>query len=322
MDFCNIYLNKSIREVTEKDLRQFFESPRHENSHLEFKSFHDRIEKKGIFSIFKKSICAFLNSEGGILIFGTPTKNKDEAGKEFYQGELTPFPAEFLPSKDSIISQIVDGIHSMPAGIKFELIKYGQGYVGIFEVPESNTKPHQTDNIYQIRIDGQNKPAPHYLISAMMRELKSAEIELKVTIPYFGSDSIYHYFDYKCQVFNQVDAINDRNVVIDIFISITGHKFTYKQHELKIVSFGFPETISGRIDITNPHFKNDDNTFELAFVFGGELSRRKISYFKCKIWGFEKKYFFNDSIIEKCENLNVSDFIKLFPNQKIISIFK
>ena len=83
MDFSNIYFGKSLRELIYTDIEDYFRQPREETTTIEFKSYnkqHGTVESslEGIV----KGICAFLNSEGGLLIWGAPNGEMQKGRKE------------------------------------------------------------------------------------------------------------------------------------------------------------------------------------------------------------------------------------------------
>ena len=65
---------ESIDQITEEMLIDYFKEEHEETDLLEFKSFYDK--KQGNYkekeSTVLKNICAFLNSSGGIIVWGDP----------------------------------------------------------------------------------------------------------------------------------------------------------------------------------------------------------------------------------------------------------
>lgn len=71
-----------------------------------------------------------------------------------------------------------DSITPLPNGIRVRIIEDDQGgCVCVFEVDESNYSPHQFENIYYMRIDGQSKPAPHHYIEALFKKIRYPHLE-------------------------------------------------------------------------------------------------------------------------------------------------
>lgn len=318
MSFSKQYFDKELTELTSKDLIKFFESKQIESIHLEFKQYNPRANQD-LFYFILPGITAFLNSEGGLLIFGAP-KPTQENKKEYYQGELTPFPPDFIPDKDTIIRKISDNIRSMPLGIKFHLVEFDSGLVAVFEVPQSQIKPHQLNDKYLIRLDGQNRPAPHFLIQALMKEVKSPDLFLKVEFTSFEVDHTYHNIHFKSQLFNNVDSINDLNVEMQIKASIQYHIYSQPKATFPVLSQGVPGSHNQIIKIGNNNFsRSDDNFLEIGFVFGGEKSVRKISYFLLKLEGhINYQKFYETWIVDSGQNLRIDEFLSRFKDQNIL----
>ncbi|RYF97097.1 MAG: ATP-binding protein, partial [Chitinophagaceae bacterium] len=70
MNYSEIVFGKSLEELSMETLTHFFIIPQGETATLEFKSFSKQSTfDKNIDGIIK-GLCAFLNSDGGILIWG------------------------------------------------------------------------------------------------------------------------------------------------------------------------------------------------------------------------------------------------------------
>ena len=78
--FCEEILQKPIDQITEQDLVDYFQQERDETLFLEFKSYLDKSEDKRPPSVKAaekergviKAVSAFLNSSGGLVIWGAP----------------------------------------------------------------------------------------------------------------------------------------------------------------------------------------------------------------------------------------------------------
>jgi hypothetical protein len=177
-DLSSLLLGKPLGELTLPDLQHYFQQAKTESNKLEFKSFtigfpadSDKEERNIL-----RTICGFLNSEGGILIWGSPTGIAQPGQKEkVFQGQLTTTPICY--EKDAYISKIANRIIPSPRGILFHRIEDQRKYVYLFEVPVSEYSPHQFSNTYLMRMDGQTKAAPHSYIEALFR---------KITFPRLG----------------------------------------------------------------------------------------------------------------------------------------
>ena len=70
MDYCTTCFNKTLANLEYQDIENFFHEPREESTRLEFKSFPQKGDFNKCLEGVIIGICAFLNSEGGILIWG------------------------------------------------------------------------------------------------------------------------------------------------------------------------------------------------------------------------------------------------------------
>lgn len=183
------FFNKPADEITLADIETFFSTRQEENSTLEFKS--GQVEISDVF----KEISAFLNTEGGLLIIGSPEESKEIVGKRnvrFCIGKLTY--SKFI-SKDWLHQKIFSNITPSPTNIFIKEISTPNGNIFIIDIPQSLQPPHQSnsDGRYYIRIDNEAKPAPHGLIQALFNKRKvpklSADIILDQT--HFDTDSLF-----------------------------------------------------------------------------------------------------------------------------------
>jgi hypothetical protein len=289
MNFSQTYFRKDLDSVTAEDVLEFFKTPKKESQYLEFKSAGETNIDKVFTNTLKPGICSFLNSEGGILIYGAPREDKNNP-HPFHQ-EIKPYPKGFLGDFDSIIRKISDGITPMPVGIRLKEVDFPNGSVAIFEIQESISKPHQTENIYQIRIEGQKKPAPHYLIEAMMKQVTFPDIRAYVkTIEQYYLDLEDDILCIKLKLFflNFSEFQNEKNIryrliidgPMDFEINSRNKKTDYKKFE--ILPFGEP--ISTKIDIFGRFgMLTDEQIVYLNIIFHGETSPSKITVYELKI---------------------------------------
>ena len=177
--------NKSIHQLQLDDIISFFKNAKTETDKIEFKSYLDFVnsnttkstrDKEKLNDIFK-SICAFLNSDGGILIWGAPQgKNVGDLKEKVYSGELTP--VEYKIEKDQFINRIASEINPTPHRVLFHQIVINQeSFCYIFEVSKSEFAPHQNKGTYYIRLDGSTRPAPHYYVEALIKKVSFPKVE-------------------------------------------------------------------------------------------------------------------------------------------------
>ena len=170
-----------------------------------------------------------LNSEGGILIWGAPKGQKIDGKKEkIFQGALSP--VDELKEKDGLINTISDTINPLPVGIAVKILDNGSSqYVYVFEVQVSNYRPHQYKHIYYARLDGQTRPAPHYLVEALMKRITYPNIEAYLKITGWEEANGHHMIDIEIVVCNFSELRNEENVSLSIkarIIILFGGKYS------------------------------------------------------------------------------------------------
>lgn len=159
----NKFLGKKLEDITIDDLLEYFSVEQEETTTIEFKSGEVSLEK------IYPEICAFLNTNGGILIVGAPKKSIIK-NKEIYKGNL-------IPSKDIkssfILSQKISSA-IVPAGLNITIkeLDYQDGKVYVLDIPQSKYPPHQNslDGKYYIRLESETTKAPHGLIQALFNK--------------------------------------------------------------------------------------------------------------------------------------------------------
>lgn len=214
-DYCNITFGKSLDSLKYEDIILFFQEERVESNILEFKSgqsdvkkFDDMLNKKII-----RTIASFLNSEGGLLIWGSPREQYvNKAGKnvKIAIGDLEPNLV--FNEKDQLINKIIKTISYMPTGVRLKTLRNGDEYIYIFEVDESASRPHQYQNEYLIRIDGQTFPAPHYLVDAMFKQIKHPNIENHIKIVDVYQKATGLFIKLELKLFNFTSSIPGKEI--------------------------------------------------------------------------------------------------------------
>lgn len=175
MNLIKQLFGKSLYKINETDLINFFAIKRPETNNIEFKSHAGNATIDAILEKLAKTVCAYLNSEGGILIYGSPMgKVIDGETEKSFIGELKPCPTHRGP--DWFINKFSSQISPMPKGINVHVVEASGGYIYIVYVEDSEYKPFQIDGRYLIRLDGQNKPAPHYFVEALIKQIKHTEL--------------------------------------------------------------------------------------------------------------------------------------------------
>ena len=161
--FITQFFDKNPDELTVSDIQNYFNDRQEESPTLEFKSGDAEIN-----DVFKE-VAAFLNTEGGLLIIGSPRETRETIGKRvinFCQGEVTY--SKFV-SKDWLHQKLFSNITPSPTEIYIKEIVTEKGNIFILDIPQSTNPPHQStaDGRYYIRLENESKPAPHGLIQAL-----------------------------------------------------------------------------------------------------------------------------------------------------------
>lgn len=272
-DYCKQIFGKSIRDLTGEILQEYFIEPKEETEILEFKSGHGDFEKIFTNNILR-TVNAFLNSSGGVLIWGSPEDKAPEKGLEKEcVGDLVPVLQK--REKDQLINRITSSISYMPTGIYIERLPFKDGFIYIIEVHESESKPHQVNGQYHIRIDGQTKPAPHYIVDSMFKSVKLPELDGR--IDFIRADVVPGRFvsiNIAVIIFNRSIFINEKNVSFQMVVSPgqfkTNNRGEYFSSSHQVLHYGRPYRETHVIYISNEMLQNKDD-FRLILTFGGEL---------------------------------------------------
>lgn len=190
MSLCHSIFSKSIDDLKFSDLEKFFSVEREEDAMLEFKS--GGIEINDIY----REICAFLNTNGGLLILGSPREsyagggNHNNNGKRICIGEL--IPTKFR-NKEWIMQKISSNISPVPQGIKLAEFLKPEGNYFLIEVPKSNYPPHQcvSEGKYYIRLDDESRPAPHGIVEALFYKRQKPNLVIDYNIKNNLQEEVY-----------------------------------------------------------------------------------------------------------------------------------
>jgi Schlafen, AlbA_2 len=172
-NYSNIFFKKSIYDLCEDDIIHFFNIEQEESSILEFKSGGVKLEK------VYREVSALHNSQGGLLIIGSPIPKKDSSGKETFHGDLTRSP---FRSKDWLYQKLSNNISPPPINVKIhDVICKDGGKIQILDIPKSINPPHQdlSNGVYFIRYETETKFASHGLVEALFNRRKQPFIEIE-----------------------------------------------------------------------------------------------------------------------------------------------
>ena len=293
MDYSSIYFGKPLEETCFKDVEHYFSDAKEESITIEFKSFssqHGNLNSniEGII----RTVCAFLNSEGGIVIWGAPegSPSNTSSGIIF---QLPLSPLNELKEKDWIINKISDSITPLPIGIKVAILQHEKNIVYVIEVQKSNYSPHQYKNYFWVRLDGQTKPAPHYLIEALFKRIRYPNIEGFIKLDQFGNEGSMFYLKISIFIFNWSELQNELNVSFRLvcgqgrFARDGNYSYAHDWHEM--VCNGLIETLyfgAPSLHVATLHFNPQlllsefNNEVDLILSFGGRSSPLKLSSYK------------------------------------------
>ncbi|MEY4876966.1 MAG: hypothetical protein RL708_2115 [Bacteroidota bacterium] len=304
MNYFNQYFNKEkIEEITYNDVVNFFNEEKTESDKIEFKSFvaneKEPIQRKE--DAILKSICAFLNSEGGLLIWGAPVGKNVEGRKEkIFTGELALVEHQY--EKDQFMAKIVNRINPTPFGTLFHKIENDGKFIYIFEIPKSEYAPHQFENRFFMRIDGQTNIAPYHYIEALFKRIKFPNLlsYLKIGDTKTVNGKIYLVF--KTYFFNLSRFQNDyslsfRIVSSGVFqdylplipIENTKTKFGMNGHEkwrkdvVDIIHFGQPIFEPNCLIFDIAELQQNNWMVDIMILFGAKNSPMKLSSFKIRL---------------------------------------
>ena len=321
MDFCSAHFGKPLNSITIDDLKSYFIDERIESDQIEFKSIHPIGNINEKFAGVQRSVCAFLNSSGGLLIWGSPEGQKVEGKKEkIFKGDLTFFNQ--VLEKDFIISKISDSIIPLPNNIRTNILSDGNNCIVVLEIDASEYSPHQNASTYFMRIDGQTKPAPHHYIEALFKKITYPNIEvfLKITGVEVFQGSKYKV-DFNMFFFNWTplqneeklsfravsDGVfaNSRNPQFSHLYAMEGHEY-FRECVKDIFYFGEPICESNILLFDPNKISQNGNKGRLYISFGGKFSPRKT----CE-YNFDLSNIYvndpNDIIIKRNENKLTKD---------------
>jgi hypothetical protein len=278
---------KNLIDLTYEDIVTYFTEEHTESNNIEFKAFsteHGNFNRdfKGVI----RAICGLLNSDGGMVIWGAPLGVEDEATHEKkFQGNLAP--VQEYKEKDVIINKVSDSISPLPVGINVQILRRADNEnLYIFEVQPSPYKPHQFENIYLVRLDGQTKPAPHYFIEALYRRITYPNIEgyIKFNVADLHSPSALYYIDFTIFLFNFSRLQNEEDVMYRL-TTTAGHfhsqansqePYNFIGQEPRL-HFGSPMMNTQRIVITPQQIIQHNYTLHLTLSISGKRSPVKTS---------------------------------------------
>ncbi|MEY4459076.1 MAG: hypothetical protein RIT38_281 [Bacteroidota bacterium] len=317
MDYCTSHFGKPLSELTFEVIEEYFSTEREETDELEFKSIPAIKQLEDGYDKIKQACCALLNSSGGIIIWGAPVEvNEKDRKKKKVSGGLT-FTDKTI-NKDQVVNKLTDSIIPTPKDIRIKILSKADRSILLFEIDQSQYAPHQYNNTYFMRIDGQTKPAPHHYIEALFKKIKFPEIEayLKVgsldLIMINGSRNVKLKFNlcfFNWTPYQNEEKLYYRIVTNGKFIKSTDpnyvHRYKmngreYYNHNVKDVFYSMePVTESDVIHFNINEIKKEGVDAWILISFGGKYSPLKFCNYKLDLSHLTPDKF----IIEKEENV-------------------
>lgn len=310
MSLFKNYFNhrEKISDIIYEDVLEYFVDEKPESDKIEYKSFvDDENEKNKNLKDQKilKSICGFLNSEGGLIIWGAPKGLIDplKNGKKIFQGNLSM--VELSYDKDSFINKVTDSITPAPKGILFHKIEKNKKFVYIIEIPKSEYSPHQFKDIYYMRLDGQTRPAPHHYIEALMRKIRFPNLvgyikienyrlvtpdksELSICVCIYNLSKLQNDYNLSYRLlcsngkFRGWDDVFLLNTNKEIRITDQGRiKEAFAQKE--VIHYGEPLLFNSQIEFDRNELYSNGYESEIILFFGAKYSPMRASSYKIKL---------------------------------------
>jgi len=310
MSLSQEILGLELNDVTLQSLTDYFNAPRTESDVLEFKSYvthgqdNHNLKEKAVL----KTICAMLNSDGGILIWGSPISQIDpQTNSKFCQGALSPVDRAI--AHDDFMSKIVQRLNPLPSGIRLKVLVENNTSVCIFEIQKSAYPIHRFDERYWIRLDGQTVIAPHHYVEAIIKQVRYPAIEGYICLSEYKQEAwafdglgfvqgrVYHWIGIRHIITNWSGLINEEDVTFKVMTEkgrfsgyghpgATNYQYSGRVYQPKsvhpILYYGEPLTETYYL-LVDPAELIESNTVDLFFTVGGRKSPLKHSEYKIHV---------------------------------------
>ena len=227
-----------------------------------------------------------------MLVWGAPEGTiAPGATEKSFNGPLTPINR--IIEQDYLINKISDNITPLPNCIRTIIVRDKGNSVVVIEVDRSAASPHQTDNIYYFRLDGQTRKAPHSYIEALFRQIKYPNLGGYIKFESIRLDGDNYLLALKIFIFNHTGLQNEEDVTFQLacdvgkFINqyglVKNPRLELGDHQLahnnfiKVLHYGAAPFCDATIRI-NPHrLLETNNRMFLVLMFGGKKSPLKQS---------------------------------------------
>ncbi len=284
--------SKPIDRLIYSDIETYFTEARSESDLIEFKSYDTGRNLDSNFSLVHRSFCAFLNSQGGLIIWGAPAgiTVAGQPEKQF-QGALKPLQEVY--GKDRMVNKLGDKIVPLPNSFKLEILANPENNksVIIIEIEKSEYAPHQYDNNYYMRMDGQTRFAPHHYVEALFKQIKFPQIEgyLKFVRAAVSRSNLIFFFD--VYLFNFSPLLNEENVSYQITCSPGKFSDGNSQKRGKtedVLSYGSPFSAQHSIVCLDTDLRENSGKMHFFLQFIGTNCPTKISEYKLVLSDMEE----------------------------------
>ncbi|CAG5071544.1 hypothetical protein DYBT9623_03544 [Dyadobacter sp. CECT 9623] len=284
---------KELGLLSYSDIENYFNVEQVEADSLEFKSFSGDAKNQEQ-TIFEE-VCAMLNSDGGMIIWGAPRERSVHGKKEkVTQGELTPIPLDQRVEQDRFYNRIGGEITPLPSGIRFRELEQNGEFIYVIEVDKSVSSPHQFNKrYYPMRMGANIRAAPHHYIEALFKKAKNPVLYGKITDIQLGMqyETVATNFEIEIEISNQTPYLNEENLYftlshnMDILgkpeggILVTGKEHSTIVREDKQMLFVyqarpilfFGDVYKAKVNAMVAH-SGSGKTYEFVLVFGGKSS--------------------------------------------------
>lgn len=289
----------TLETLVYTDIETFFNTSRQENDLLEFKSFNRSQTIEQNIHIIHKGVSAFLNSEGGLIIWGAPIGSLPSGGTEkIFQGSLIPLTS--VPGHDQMVNKISDKLIPLPNSIKVNVIPNSGNTesICVIEIEKSQYAPHQTGNTYYMRMDGQSRPAPHHYIEALFKQIRFPEIRsyIKFTNVTVGQNALVLHTE--LMIFNFSELQNEEQITYQLtcseglfeeyFISSADPDFRMNGHQIirtlpRVLSFGSPFRVAHSFVLTTGDLSASSGIINLTLIVNGKSSPSRMNNYRVQL---------------------------------------
>ncbi len=234
---CETVFDKSFEDLQFDDLKKFLASPRIETDVIEYKAFDERGRKEiGTHEQrINETLCAMMNSEGGIVVWGAPIGTRAPGSKEkIVQGELTHVPLDL--ESDQLTDRLTSRITPLPPVIRHRQLSKDGTRIYLFEVPKSPFGPHQIGGTYFFRLYGKTEKAPHHIVQALMRQVTFPDVRAYFRVTRITQELETNTIHFKIACWNHSMRQNERDVSLQVIVG--GGRFIHNEFDKRKLSYG------------------------------------------------------------------------------------